>query len=393
MAKRKPRTPYGYRNERLDGSVLERRLAMPKTWEHRDRLIAFDQRHGMGGRWVRAIDEHFDTKWLHQQVDGKHAVMRAMCWPYALAAWTLAEVADLVLAVEAGGPDHTSVLKRLRVHEEYESAVWEARVARMLHRAGLPFALASSKGASAADIRVDSDPSFVVEVKHIKNAFRLRLPQSLSDALSGLLPGRVPCGSLVTFDWSGPLVAAIREQDEKEFWDVANRAAAVFVDTMRATTPGTSAEMTVPGIGWIRVSPNAARDSDAISMATTADASQRNERRLVKCIHVASDQIGSAMPGVVVLCAPASHVDVATVGQLTRELWQSLGAASASVSGAILLVSAGIGTPWLHEDSWPLPNPYASKPLEELPFDEARAFRSWARFEKLGDSFSLDPEP
>lgn len=153
MAKKKPRKPVGYRVQ-IEDRIVERRVIAPKKWKHRARLVEVDARYGMNGAWVKAIDDVFEEGWLRDQVDAMHHVARAMSWPYPYVILTLAEVADLILAVRAAESGAESVLKRLRVHEQYVGASYEARVARWLARMGLPFRFARSVGHRAADIAV-----------------------------------------------------------------------------------------------------------------------------------------------------------------------------------------------------------------------------------------------
>lgn len=214
MGKKKQRQPRGYAF-RVGNRVIERRVVVPTTWKYRDQLVALDAQHGRGGAWVAAIDSVFDEVWLAEQRDGLHEVVRAMSWPYAHCTRTLAEVADLIVAISAAADGSSSTIQRLRVHEQNLGTQFEARVARMVGSAGLPFRFGRSAGAKAADIAVGGELPFGIEVKHIADADRSSIEESLSSMVWRSCFGLRGCR--VWFHWWGdevrrPIFASSRRR-------------------------------------------------------------------------------------------------------------------------------------------------------------------------------------
>jgi hypothetical protein len=385
MGKKKPRKPGGYRVQ-IGDRILERRVIVAKTWEHRPRLVEVDARYGMNGAWVHAIDDMFDEAWLREQVDAVHHVARAMSWPLPHAILALAEVADLVLAVRAAESGADSVLKRLRVHEQYVGASYEARVARWLYRAPLPFQYASSTGPRAADIAVGGPTPFGIEVKHVAKAERSQVERQLTFLISPSLWFARDDVSRFGFHWSGPEVqkTPLPELTGERLHEIARRVEATVHAQLESAAPGDSLEIAIEGVGTAVVSLDAPPDRQSFQIETYGDG-ERDALRLAKQLHEAAAQIDPSMPGIVVLAASSDVVSVEHAAVHIDEVLSSAGGEWGHLAGAIVL---GASAEWSTEQTIPVANPHAHVRLDALPLPQAQAASRTNRFEDFGDLFT-----
>lgn len=385
MGKKKPRTPRGYRVQ-VEDRIIERSVIAPTRWEHRHRLVEVDARYGMNGAWVAAIDEVFDEAWLREQVDAAHHVARAMSWPYPYVILTLAEVADLVLGVRAAEAGVESLVKRLRVHEQYVGASFEARVARWLARARLPFRFASSTGPRAADIAVTGALPFGIEVKHVANAVRSNVEASLTDLVSSHIAFARSDVRHVRFEWTGSEVqqTPLVELNLARLHMLAERVVTLARERLQLARSGETLEVAVDGVGKVYVALDATYTRTSIGIEGHGDDECRNALRLVKQIHNAADQLDRSLAGVVVLGAIPDVLEADHAADHARQLLTSAGSEMDHVAGAIIL---GASAEWMTERTIPVPNPHARVPLGELPLPQAQGPTREARFEDFGDLF------
>lgn len=386
MGKKKPRQSPGWRIVRGD-RVLEYSVSVPERWEHRHRLVEIDTRYGMSGAWVKAIGGVFDDAWLREQVDAAHYVARAMSWPYPYAILALAEVADLVLAVRAAESGAESVLKRLRVHEQYAGACFEARVARWLAAARLPFRFARSTGPRAADIAVGGTLPFGIEVKHVANAERSKIEETLSNLISpDMFFARRDAGRF-RFDWSGREVqeTPLAELTLERLHDMVARVHAAVRERLQSAAAGESLEIPIEDIGTVFVSLDAPADRTSIGIETYGGDACRNALRLAKQIHHAAEQLEPSMPGIVVLGAAPLVLEAEHAAKHVTELLVSAGGAMDHVAGAIVVGASPEGP---GEHTIPIRNPHGRVPLDALPLPVAHAPGRTNRFGDFGDLFT-----
>lgn len=393
VGKKKPRKPEGYAF-RVGDRVIVRRVVVPETWRYRDQLAALDAQHGRGGAWVAAIDSVFDPAWLREQHDGLHEVVRAMSWPYAYCTRALAEVADLVLAIRAAADGAGPALQRLRVHEQYLGTQFEARVARMVGTAGLPFRFGRSSGQKAADIAVGGELPFGIEVKHIADADRSKIEETLT---SLVWPACfVLRGCRVWFHWWGDEVQEtdLRELTMPRLHQMAGRMVAALKHRIAEGPIVTSATVAVHGLGHIviaRVAPDAEpKVGESIVGGDTVKDERRNPYRLAKAIYPASEQLDPSVPGLVVLCVEAGVLLPELAIASVNSVWADAEAKMRHVAGAVLLVTTS-GLEGVVEETWAIPNPHASVPLARLPLAIAAGPTRVARFADMGDLFAVPP--
>jgi hypothetical protein len=341
----------------------------------------------MNGAWVRAIDDVFDEAWLREQRDALHSVAIAMSRPWPIAVLRLAEVADLILAVRDAESGAESILKRLRVHEQYVGACFEARVARWLARAGLPFRFtASSSGRRGADISVGGAMPFGVEVKHVASAERSKIEETLSDLISPDIFLARRDASRFRFDWSGPEVqeTPLPELMPDRLYAMAARVEAAVRERFRTAVAGESVEIVVDGIGTVFISLDAPADRTSIGIESVGGDGCRNALRLAKQVHDAAAQLDPSMPGLVALGAPPLVMDAEHAAVHVREVLTDAGGDLPHVAGAIVLGAMPDGNT---EQTIPIANPHARVRLDALPLPLARAPARTNRFEDFGDLF------
>ena len=367
---------------------------MPETWKYRDQLAVLDAQYGRGGAWVAAIDSVFDQAWLREQHDGLHEVVRAMSWPYPVCTRTLADVADLILAIKTAKDGAGPALQRLRVHEQYLGTQFEARVARMVTTASLPFQFGRSSGQKAADIAVAGELPFEIEVKHITDADRSKIEETLT---SLVWPACfVLRGCRVWFHWWGD---EVQETDLRELTvPRLHRMAARMVDALKARLAEgpivTSATVAVPGLGHLvidRVGPDAEpKVGESIVGGDTVKDDRRNPYRLAKAIHPASEQLDPSLPGLVVLCVEAGVLLPELAIESVNSVWADADEKMRHVAGAVLLVVTS-GLDGVVEETWAIPNPTASVALARLPLAIAAGPARVSRFADMGDLFAVSP--
>jgi hypothetical protein len=343
----------------------------------------------MGGRWVAAIDEVFPEPWLLAQADGVHPIAIAMAWPHALAVRTIADVADLVIALEAGRPAHGPVVARLRFHEEYSGAISEARVARMLRDAGASFEILPAKGgATAPDFRVGSESPFFCEVKHVDEAQLSMIEESLTSKVLPFVAMSVPRARWA-FDWDGADVRQLtRVKDvDQLLGDLAERVV-ISIRSRLALSPLTAeTRVMVEGVGSITIWPEAMPEGQV--GADTVNNDERTAGRAAQRVADAARlQFPKELPGVVVLCWEAGVLDADAVTRRVLKTFDDLGSDGRHVAGVVLLMVTS-GPEGIVEQTWAVENPHGAVPLASLPLPAARGPTRTVRFSDFRDLFAV----
>jgi hypothetical protein len=349
--------------------ILIEDVVHPGEWRFRERLVEYDRQNQRGGQWVAVIDAVFDDVWFRAQTDLAHDVAKSMCWDWSLSTRNIADVADLVCAVGHGGDGAASVLKRLRVHEQFTGASFEARVARLLHEAGLGFEFVPAKGdGKALDLTVHGPMPFVVEVKSRERSLRaIALDAVLHEAFFRM--ASMLGGATLDVDFSG--AEALEAPTEVLFASIdehAHRIVTTVALALAASPESDAVEVSVQGLGVATVTRYATTPDTAY--AGNATDPTREADRFARTVGKASQQLTQALPSVVVLCAEAGAVDKEHAPAAIARFLHDKGASFPQVSGVIVLVATSAYA--IVEETWPVANPHAEVPLGALPLPEAR---------------------
>ena len=380
---RSPRAWVAHHGDR----VAIRRVVPATSWRFRDALARADERNAMGGRWVAAIDEVYPESWLRAQADAVHPVAIAMAWPHALATRTIADVADLVVALKAGGPAHAPVLERLQRYEDFLGTVAEARVARILRDAGASFEILPAKGgATAPDFRVEGDSPFFCEVKHVNDAQLSSISDSLTSAVFPFVALSVPRARWA-FDWNGPEVAQLtRDENTDRLRELAERAMIAVSAGLARGPLDRETRVEIDGVGSITIWPEAMPEGEV--GADTLKNDERNAGRAAQRVaQAARRQLTKELPGVVVVCWEAGSLDRDAVTAWVAKTLDDLAADGEHVAGVVLLVVTS-GLEGVIEETWPIENPHSRVRLGNL-LPAARAPTRTVRFSDFGDLFAV----
>ncbi len=386
----KPRKPIRDLHEMVDGHFLVDEVVSPTGWRSKQAFAAYDRKWGMRGAWLEALLTTFDESWLVEQKDVAHVVARCMYWSWEPSLRKLADVADLVLAVREAQSGDASILKRMRVHEEFLGASFEARVARLLLEGGHPFRFESAATADSKgfDLAVNGAAPFNIEVKSKQKWSVADQEEGLASWISMLLfPERL--GWDLSFRWDRESLRRFLREQSAEGRERLVSASVRAIRTSLASGEGDRRSASLDGVGTVtlaRLEPG----SDVASMQTVCDLSEGpndEAARLAKVVGEASQQLPSDRPGVVFTCAEPDVADRELAVAAVEDMLVHDGAQYPQVAGVVVFFSTD-GLDAIVEETWPCRNPHSPFAFDELGFEpcmEPLQRRRWPEQEPAGE--------
>ncbi|MBO6936799.1 MAG: hypothetical protein JJ863_17650 [Deltaproteobacteria bacterium] len=264
----------------------------------------------------------FGEEWRAQAL-WEHRVARAMSLRAGVFAEFLADVGDLVRCVHLALEGADPVIASLQSPPTFEGALLEARAARLLVEAGLPFCFVPEPNdARSHDIHVPaSEGAFNLEVKGVLLADRVAVARELSHWAITNLPLR-DLGVAMEFLWNGP------EVDELDLggtipWEtirgLGSKARPILEAALREPIED-ARRLRLAGLGSVLLRPlsqEEVTEGRVCWIQYTLEPS--TPHRLRRALSRATKQLPTDVPGVILLATNPNLYDDATCTAAVEE--------------------------------------------------------------------------
>lgn len=297
-------------------------------WRNRDLVMKADPQLGA------LLEEVFDDAWRDLNPDSAHEVARSMFWDYSVR--KLLYIGEGIRGVRAAESGSASVIDRIKLVEEYDGALMEARVAHLLHQRGVPFRFNPPLDVKCHDIDLLDGSDVAIEVKTVEHAVTTKIAETMTAMACAEFLHQLDLvrGKHFAFRWNGDRVIGL---DGGGAWENAvgalgKEASSCLIAALRSDAAPRTIELNDLGTLEMTALPLVSRfEYFALTMV------ERAEHRVYRSIRAAATQLPEGRPGIVVLCPDPGVLEHKVALDAVEEALEKHGEKLRHVSNVVVL--------------------------------------------------------